>query len=144
MFKFHLFPILAPNPPISSETLIKQLFLFLCICMYFYISHFPLYIFFPLLTIFCFLIFIYLFLAALGLCCYTWAFSSCSERGATLHCGVRASHYAGFSCYRARASVVAVRGLSSCGMQAPGPVGFSSCGTWAQQLWLAGSRAQAQ
>ena len=24
---------------------------------------------------------IYLFLAALGLCCCTWAFSSCSERG---------------------------------------------------------------
>ena len=26
-------------------------------------------------------LFIYLFLAALGLCCCTWAFSSCSERG---------------------------------------------------------------
>ena len=25
--------------------------------------------------------FIYLFLAALGLCCCTWAFSSCRERG---------------------------------------------------------------
>ena len=24
------------------------------------------------------------------------------------------------------------------------PTGFSSCGTWAQQLWLTGSRAQAQ
>ena len=27
-----------------------------------------------------FLKFIYLFLATLGLCCYTWAFSSCCER----------------------------------------------------------------
>ena len=27
------------------------------------------------------LLFIYLFLAALGLCCCAWAFSSCSERG---------------------------------------------------------------
>ena len=24
------------------------------------------------------------------------------------------------------------------------PTGFSSCGTWAQELWLAGCRAQAQ
>ena len=28
-----------------------------------------------------FIYFIYLFLAALGLCCCTWAFSSCGERG---------------------------------------------------------------
>ena len=26
-------------------------------------------------------LFVYLFLAALGLCCYAWAFSSCGERG---------------------------------------------------------------
>ena len=31
-----------------------------------------------------FISFIYLFLAALGLCCCTWAFSSCSERGLLL------------------------------------------------------------
>ena len=28
-----------------------------------------------------FILFIYLFLAALGLCCCTWAFSGCGERG---------------------------------------------------------------
>ena len=28
-----------------------------------------------------FIYFIYLFLAALGLCCCVWAFSSCGERG---------------------------------------------------------------
>ena len=28
-----------------------------------------------------FIYFIYLFLAALGLCCCTWAFSSCGEQG---------------------------------------------------------------
>ena len=27
-----------------------------------------------------------------------WAFSSCSEPGATLHCGAWASHLSGFSC----------------------------------------------
>ena len=32
-------------------------------------------------TSFFFLIYFYLFLAALGLSCCTWAFSSCSERG---------------------------------------------------------------
>ena len=67
--------------------------------------------------------FIYLFLAALGLRCCVQAFSSCGEREATLHCGVGASHCGGFSCCRARAlsthaSVVAARGLSSCGMRA--------------------------
>ena len=56
--------------------------------------------------------------------------------GATLCCGARASHCSGFSSYRAqalgaRASVVVARGLSSCGSRA-------------QQLWLAGFRAQAQ
>ena len=48
----------------------------------------------------CFLKFIYLiylFLAALGLCCCARAFSSCSERGATLHCWAWASHRGGFS-----------------------------------------------
>ena len=28
-----------------------------------------------------YLLYFYLFLAALGLCCCTWAFSSCGERG---------------------------------------------------------------
>ena len=46
------------------------------------------------------------------------------QAGATLHCGVWASHWGGFSCCGARplgaqASVVVARGLSS-------------CGTWAQ------------
>ena len=37
------------------------------------------------------------FLAALGLCCCVRAFSSCADRGATLHCGAQASHCGGFS-----------------------------------------------
>ena len=46
-------------------------------------------------------------------------------------------------------SLVAVHGLScddldSCRARAPGHAGFSSCGTWAQQLWCPGSRAQVQ
>ena len=52
---------------------------------------------------------------------------------ATLHCGARASHCGGFSCFRAwalgaRASVVVARGLSSCGSQAL-ERRLSSCGT---------------
>ena len=56
-------------------------------------------------------LFIYLFLAALGLRCLEWAFPSCGEQAT--HCG-------GFSCcgawvLGAWASVVVARGLSSCG-----------------------------
>ena len=55
-----------------------------------------------------FILFLYLFLAELGLCCWAWAFSSCGEVGAS-HCG-------GFSCCGAqalglRASVVEAHGL---------------------------------
>ena len=76
-------------------------------------------LFFFLNNCFCFYnlfyLFIYLFLAALGLCCGAWA----------PHCG-------GFSCcgaqaLGARASVVAVRGLSSCGSRAL-ERRLSSCG----------------
>ena len=60
-----------------------------------------------------------LFLAALGLHCFAWAFSSWQGVEATLRCGVRASHCCGFSCCGeqapgAQASGVAARGLSSC------------------------------
>ena len=51
-----------------------------------------------------FLLFIYLFLAVLGLHFCARAFSSRGKWGATLHRGARASHY---------------RGLSCCGAQAP-------------------------
>ena len=66
---------------------------------------------------------IYLFLAALSLCCCALASSSC---------GVRASHCGGFSCCRAqalgtRASVVVACGLSSCGSRALEHK-LSSCG----------------
>ena len=65
----------------------------------------------------------YLFLAALGLCCYMRAFSSCSEQGLLSSCGARASHCSGFSCHKAwvlgaRGSVVAAHRLGSCGSQA--------------------------
>ena len=54
---------------------------------------------------------------------------------ATLHCGARASHCGGFSCCGAwalgmLATVVRVRGLSSCGSQALEHK-LSSCGAWA-------------
>ena len=44
-------------------------------------------------------------------------------------CHLQASHCSGFSCS---------------GTQTLEPSGFSSCGTWAQQLWFSDSRAQAQ
>ena len=65
------------------------------------------------------------------------AFSSCGEQGYSA-CRVQASHCGGFSCRRARAPVVAVRGLSSCSMWALEHEGFSSCGARAPCLWRTG------
>ena len=58
--------------------------------------------------------------------------------GATLRCGVRASHCSGFSCCRARAlgmraSVVVAHGLSGCGSRAL-ERRLSSCGAQAYLL----------
>ena len=74
-------------------------------------------------------------MAALGLRCCAWAFSSCGEQGllfvavrgllivvASLCCGARA--------LGARASVVVAHGLSSCGSWAL-EHRLSSCGAWA-------------
>ena len=73
-------------------------------------------------------------MAVLGLCCCTWAFSSCGEQ-ATLCCGTWASHCGGFSCCGAWApgtwaSVVVACGLSSCGLW-PLERRLSSCGAGA-------------
>ena len=66
------------------------------------------------------------FIAARGL-------SLVAASGATLRCGVQASHCGGFSCCRAQAvgtwaSVVVARRLRSCGSQAL-ELRLSSCGT---------------
>ena len=63
-------------------------------------------------------IYLSIFLAALSLRCCVRALVAAS--GVTLRCGAQASHCGGFSCCRAQAlgaqaSVVAARGLSSCG-----------------------------
>ena len=50
-----------------------------------------------------------------------------AEGGGCSGCGGQASHCGGFP---------------YCEAQARGHVGFSSCSTWAQLLWLPGSRAQ--
>ena len=75
------------------------------------------------------------------------AFSSCGERG-LLFIAVCGLLIAMASCCGARAlgmwaSVVAARGLSSCGMKALGGVGFSSCGVRAleHRLSSCGTRA---
>ena len=90
------------------------------------------------LTFFFFLtLFIYLFnfLATLGLCCCVRAFSSCFEQG-LLFVAVR----------RLLIEVASRCGAQALGTWAPVVVacGLSSCGSWAQQLWLAGPRVQAQ
>ena len=77
-------------------------------------------------------LFIYLFLAVLGLRSCMWAFLQLQRAGATLCCGERASHCGGFSCCKARAlgaqaSVVVARRLSSCGTWAL-ERRLSSCG----------------
>ena len=64
------------------------------------------------------------FLAALGLHCFVWAFSSCGKRGLLFMAVLRlliavASHCRGFSCEAEalgmRTSAVVVHRLSSCG-----------------------------
>ena len=70
----------------------------------------------------------FLFLAVLGLCCCVWAFLVAVSGGYSL------LQYAGISL----SWFLLLRSMGSRHM------GFSSCGTQAQELWLAGSRAQAQ
>ena len=64
------------------------------------------------------------FLAVLGLCCCTNFFSSCGKQGLLSSCIAGTSRYCGFSrcgvcALGMQASVLAARGLSSCGLQAP-------------------------
>ena len=64
----------------------------------------------------------------LGLCCCVWAFSHCGEWGpffAAVH----------------RLLIAGPFLLCSVGSR---HANFSSCSTWAQKLWLSGSRARAQ
>ena len=72
----------------------------------------------PRMTLFwlhvCLLLCIYLFMAVLGLCCCSWAFTHCREQERLSSCDARASHC--FSCgeqpWAAWASVVAAHGFS--------------------------------
>ena len=83
--------------------------------------------------------FIYLFIfGCVGSSLLCAGFLWLRRAGATLRCGVRASHCRGFSCCRARAlgaqaSVVVARGLSSCGLWAL-ELRLSSCGARALLL----------
>ena len=95
---------------------LKNIFIYLCILKFIY--------------------FIYLFLAVLGLCCCARAFSGCSQQGLLFVEVCRL--------LTAAASLVVEHGLQARGLQQLWHAGFSSCGTWAQQLWLSGSRVQPQ
>ena len=79
--------------------------------------------------------YLFMYLAALGLCCCSWAFSSCGDQGllfimvrglfiavASLCCGAQALGM--------QVSVVVARGLSSCGLQTL-ERRLSSCGAQA-------------
>ena len=59
----------------------------------------------------------YLFLAALHLCCCMQAFSSFNEQGLLSSCSAWDSHRSGFSCCRAQLSVGVARGLCGTGVQ---------------------------
>ena len=79
-----------------------------------------------------------LFLAALGICCCVRAFFSCGERGLLFVAVHRLLIVVAFLCWGAWAlgtwaSVVAARGLSSCGSWAV-EHRLSHCGAWAQLL----------
>ena len=65
-------------------------------------------------------LFIDLFLAALGLCGCTQAFSSCDEQRLLSSCGAWASHCSGFSCGAWALGL----GLSTCVLQAQLPLGI--------------------
>ena len=95
-----------------------------------------------------FLKFIYLFLAVLGLHCCTQAFSSCGECRLLLVVVCRlliamASLVAEHGLQARRLQYLWCASFSSCGSRAL-ECRPSSCGMRAQQLWVAGSRAQAQ
>ena len=74
--------------------------------------------------IYFYFIYLLLFLAALGLCCCAWPFSSCGKRGLLFIavCGLLSSWW--------------LLLLQSTGSRHEG---FGSCGTRAQQLWHTGS-----
>ena len=73
------------------------------------------------LILFLFFKSVHLSVAALGLRCCVWAFSSCGERGLLSSCGARASPCGGFSCCEARA-------LGRTGLVAPKLVASSRIG----------------
>ena len=83
-------------------------------------------------------LFVFIYLVALGLCCSTWAFSSCIERG-LLFLAVHGlliavvSLVAELGLLGLWASAVAARGLSSCGERAL-ERSLSSCGALALLL----------
>ena len=77
------------------------------------------------------------FLAALGLPRYVWAFLQLWRVGTTLHCGAWASHCGGSPCCGAQAlgtwaSVFVALGFSSCRVWTLELAGFSSCDVQAQ------------
>ena len=125
----------------TENSVIYLMCVCVCVCIYIYINYIIINFsaslnkyFLKCSLIFFFfrnLFFICLFLAVLGLRCHAHAFSSCGEWG-LLFVAVRASHCSGFSCCGARAlgtraSVVAARRLSICGLRAV-EHRLSSCG----------------
>ena len=74
---------------------------------------------------FFFKVFVYLFMAVLGLRFLFEGFLQLWQAGATLHRGARASHYRGLSCCRAQAPEAQAQQLWFTGLVAPRHVGSS-------------------
>ena len=113
------------SAPVGIKTLQFQIRMLLPLCLsiffFFFFSVLLLFFFKPLFIYFKNMSSqwsFYLFIIALDLLAFAWAFSSCRERGlASLCCSSGPSHCSGFFCFRT---------------QALEQVGFSSCSTEAQ------------
>ena len=100
------------SPALQANSLLTELQYFIL----FMLLWMKLYFYFYLFCTIYFCLF-YLSLAALGLCCFEWAFSSCDELGLVSSCSAWASHCGDFFC--CGGSVVVVQRLScpeACGI----------------------------
>ena len=79
-------------------------------------------------------LFIYLdFLAAMGLCCCTWTYSSCGEWAYTLRQWT--THVGSFSCCRAQAYGIQWLPCTRSVIAAQGLIGSAVCGIFQDQGW---------
>ena len=123
-FEFVFIDVSFPFLPLSSSLEIWWLSLVLYLDYFFFLVYLLEIFVLWLLWYFCIGVTIYLCLVSVAYLSLFWLFwvfvalsrLSLETRGATLRCGMRASHRSGFSCCRARA--VGCKGFSSCSTRA--------------------------